>query len=553
MELLLRVTSCLGLPPDTPMEIRLADGGCTLGRSPDNDLALHDPERLVSTHHARIDARDGGFWLTDQSTNGTFVNHSPQRAPEQQPVRLADGDVLTVGPYELSVSLGNSLGTAGVVLDAEPLPGMSGPAPDIMDLLGDGGPATGREPADAHAEAFPDAVTLDPFLANPSGGEATPLESPPQPSTRPPAQRTPVEQVHFRPPQTRPRSPAQPPTGRQQGIPEHYDLLNDALGPPSTDAVPALGNGVGNGVETGAVQGAGRAATPQDPMDDGQAVEPTRPEPVEPGDERGSDPIGTWPDPFAPVRPSPAMQAEAATPPATPADSTARPAQPVRGTGPTAARETESAPPSPDSRDALAAFLEGLGTGDASAVDAPLELLRESGALLRAMTAGLTATMLARASFKSELRLGMTRIRAIENNPFKLSVDTDDALERLLLRRNPAFLGPEESCTQAFDDIQAHEMAMISGLRAALRALLARFEPGALEERLGAGGGLQKLLPGARGARLWELFNDTYDQVAADAADDFMPLFGDAFTRAYEDQILRLNEARHPAPDRAER
>jgi type VI secretion system FHA domain protein len=121
-------------------------------------------------------------------------------------------------------------------------------------------------------------------------------------------------------------------------------------------------------------------------------------------------------------------------------------------------------------------------------------------------------------------------------------------LERLLLRPNPAYLPALEAARGAFEDIQAHEMAMIAGLRAALRALLARFEPGALEARLDAASGLDRLLPMARKSRYWDLFTETYEQVAADAAEDFMQLFGEAFTRAYEDQILRLARAREQQP-----
>jgi type VI secretion system FHA domain protein len=168
--------------------------------------------------------------------------------------------------------------------------------------------------------------------------------------------------------------------------------------------------------------------------------------------------------------------------------------------------------------------------------------------LLRVLTAGLTTTMMARASFKSELRLGVTTIRRAENNPFKFSVSPEEALERLLLRPNPAYLPPLDAAREAFEDIQAHEMAMIAGLRAALRALLARFEPSALEARLEAASGLDKLLPMARKSRYWDQFTQTYGQVAADATEDFMQLFGEAFARAYEDQVLRLAQARGRRP-----
>jgi type VI secretion system protein len=198
----------------------------------------------------------------------------------------------------------------------------------------------------------------------------------------------------------------------------------------------------------------------------------------------------------------------------------------------------------------LGCFLAGLGIGSAESVKDPNQFLYDVGELLRAMTEGLTGTMQGRAEFKSELRLGVTTIRAVENNPFKFSVGVDETLERLLFRTAPGFLPAVEAARGAFEDIQAHEMAMIAGLRAALRALLARFEPAELERRLGAASGLDKLLPMARRSRYWDLFTETYDQVAADASDDFMQLFGDAFTRAYEDQIQRLAQVRRQQGNR---
>jgi len=45
----------------------------TIGRDVDNDLVLDYPS--VSRHHARIEYRDGGFWIVDlYSHNGTWVN-----------------------------------------------------------------------------------------------------------------------------------------------------------------------------------------------------------------------------------------------------------------------------------------------------------------------------------------------------------------------------------------------------------------------------------------------------------------------------------------------
>src|SRR6201985_1066882 len=66
------------------------DGG-TIGRSADNDWVLPDPLRYVSAHHARVEFRDGKFYLQDVSTNGVFVNDEAEalarRGAEGYPIR----------------------------------------------------------------------------------------------------------------------------------------------------------------------------------------------------------------------------------------------------------------------------------------------------------------------------------------------------------------------------------------------------------------------------------------------------------------------------------
>jgi type VI secretion system FHA domain protein len=162
----------------------------------------------------------------------------------------------------------------------------------------------------------------------------------------------------------------------------------------------------------------------------------------------------------------------------------------------------------------------------------------------------LTLTLMGRAQFKSELRLGVTTIRPTENNPFKFAADPADLIDRLLFRPGHGFLPGVEAARAAFDDLRAHEMAMTAGLQAALRALLARFEPAELERHLTARSRLDQILPMARKSRYWDLFTAAYAEVAADATEDFMQLFGDAFARAYQEQITRLEQARAPAAER---
>ena len=138
----------------------------------------------------------------------------------------------------------------------------------------------------------------------------------------------------------------------------------------------------------------------------------------------------------------------------------------------------------------------------------------------------------------------MTMIRAAENNPFKFSVGVDDALSNLLFRHSRGYLPPIQAAQEALDDVQAHQMAMLAGLRAALQALLGHFDPAALERKVRTESMMDNLVPMAKKAKCWDSFNKVYAEVSADTADDFMNLFGPIFSRAYEDQVARLKQAR---------
>ena len=81
--------------------------GGTIGRSADNDWVLPDPPRYVSAHHARVQFREGHFYLQDVSTNGVYVNDDmePLAKRGSSGYRLANGDVLRMGDYHIVAAL----------------------------------------------------------------------------------------------------------------------------------------------------------------------------------------------------------------------------------------------------------------------------------------------------------------------------------------------------------------------------------------------------------------------------------------------------------------
>ena len=98
----------------------------------------------------------------------------------------------------------------------------------------------------------------------------------------------------------------------------------------------------------------------------------------------------------------------------------------------------------------------------------------------------------------------------------------------------------DEIQRDAFDDLRAHQLGVMAGMKAALDGVLQRFDPQQLEAQLSGRSTLSNLIPSNRKAKLWELFQQLFGQLSAEAQDDFDELFGKAFLRAYEAQLDRL-------------
>jgi len=103
MTLTLNMLRC----PDAvaPQTRTVAGGEVSIGRGPENDWVLPDPERFLSKRHCLIAFRSGGWQIADLSTNGTYLNAEAQPIGHGQPRDLRDGDRLRLGAYEIELRI----------------------------------------------------------------------------------------------------------------------------------------------------------------------------------------------------------------------------------------------------------------------------------------------------------------------------------------------------------------------------------------------------------------------------------------------------------------
>jgi len=175
----LRIENAPNLPDGGPVEITVSGRrGIDIGRDTHLDWTLPDPTRTISGKHCEVRYRDGGYWLYDVSTNGTFLEGSDGRL--KAPHQLRDGDRLTIGHYIIAVALeGEALAQqepAARTLQAAPYH-------ELWNDMADAAPPVDRnslKPPSSNAPVRPD--FLDWAVDVPEAGEAGFVPAPARPA-----------------------------------------------------------------------------------------------------------------------------------------------------------------------------------------------------------------------------------------------------------------------------------------------------------------------------------------------------------------------------------
>ncbi|HTW26706.1 MAG TPA: type VI secretion system-associated FHA domain protein TagH [Acetobacteraceae bacterium] len=103
MALTLSILRCPeGVAPESR---RIERGRFSIGRGPENDWMLADPERHLSKRHCLLAWRRDEWHVADLSTNGTYLNREATPIGRDQAQALRDGDRLRFGAYEIEVRI----------------------------------------------------------------------------------------------------------------------------------------------------------------------------------------------------------------------------------------------------------------------------------------------------------------------------------------------------------------------------------------------------------------------------------------------------------------
>src|SRR5438270_3188959 len=201
--------------------------------------------------------------------------------------------------------------------------------------------------------------------------------------------------------------------------------------------------------------------------------------------------------------------------------------------------------PAASMNEALRIFLEGAGMPHKELSAAQSErLLRDCGTVLRAAVEGLMMLLIARSEMRKEFEAEeRTMVAARDNNPLKLMGDPHEAMQFLMDPNDRAggFLDPVQAIGDACEDLRAHELALMTGMRSAILGALRRFDPKVIEKSLEKSAGFSF---GGKKAKLWEAFVEHQNHLAQEAQEDFNKIFGRDFMSAYQAQIRKLKSGK---------
>ncbi|TIV74986.1 MAG: FHA domain-containing protein, partial [Mesorhizobium sp.] len=95
-------------------QTRLDEGELVIGRSADAGWQIDDPDMFVSRAHCKISGGRDGYFVTDTSSSGLFINDSDSPLGTGRSTRLQSGMRLRMGDYVLHVEVQPSAGHTSI-------------------------------------------------------------------------------------------------------------------------------------------------------------------------------------------------------------------------------------------------------------------------------------------------------------------------------------------------------------------------------------------------------------------------------------------------------
>lgn len=531
MSIVISITKLPDGAVDTKSTHTFAQQGGTIGRSPDNDWILEDPEKYISSQHSQITCENGQYYITDLSTNGTFSNGAAEPIGKGNTVKLNDGDKFALGDYEFLTSnwlqeeqqIPNS--NDGPFAESAPIPSSLAPSPIMEDIPQQDYFASARtdsssvdgfaSPFTAHVDGTdslfsPEPMETDPLAALdsarsiPSISSSSPFDSNVFPATSQTDQADPMQQSVSWPNSTI----------ESGGIPENWDLNST----PVTAPAPVQLNKANFMSDEIAF----------DTYSGNNLAENNKSQKKKVSLEKANKKILAEIEILKKQAQKQALQQQIEK-------NTQQPNS-------VAQNQKHSSPRAVTTNDQ--SLIDALGLSDNDLSDQKVvEINQIVGELVRETITGMMQVLSSRSTIKNEFRMNVTTIQPVENNPLKFSANINDAMQNMFVKEGNAYKKPVEAIKEGFEGIAEHQIAILAGIRTAFKGVIDRFDPVALEKRFEQ---FNKpgIIPGMNKTKNWDSYRSYYKELVDDMDNSFQHLFGYEFVQAYEEQLQKLMLAR---------
>lgn len=513
MQLRLRVTQTNNQTPQAMMQYEFTENGGTIGRKISNSWVLPDENRHLSGSHSKIEYDKGRFYIIDTSTNGVFINGNTSPVGKGNRQKVNEGDQLVMGTYSIQVSIIDDESNNKEINRDNPSDGMS--SEDLFsDLLDE--PSDEISTVEDQLSATSGFVAQESKYTDNSIGSDDPF----------------FESGEFS-------------LNDDQDIRINTKENNEDI--PDLDSFFKPPNVIPQDDSVKALKEVKKEKEKEGTETENAHISSVIPDDWIGGNENSIDDLLTGiVDPFATNETSnsesshskPDLISEKEVIGGKEIEKEKKEEKEI-------SKVNNDNTPEGNNKHFISTFFEGMGVDYNPEED---EFTNKdiflAGVLFRKAVEGTIEVLQSRAEIKNEMRMDMTTIRPIENNPIKFSMTVEEAIKKLLLEKSKSQMNPEKAMDEAYDDIKSHQVAVISGIQASLTSVLKRFEPDNLIERLERQNPISANIPIHRKAKLWEAFEYLYQTIEGEAEDDFNRLFGQEFAKAYDDQVAKLKSAR---------
>lgn len=476
--------------------------GGSLGRGTDNTWPLDDPERFLSSRHLEIHFDNGRYYLTDLSTNGTFMNSAPEPIGKGNQVDLAEGDLFEIGDYQFSVSIEQAA--------QQPFNAVN-PFDDIVDPT----------PFDQE-DVFPDPVSS----SEPAWHEGNPFVQDSEPMFKEHEEMDPLAALDKAQGNLGLSSLSEAPSSSPNiGISDSFSdqsvSANQAVQWPEAVADKVQNEAIPENWQDDTHFNLNKSAPKEEPI---AQEKPVAVKPV--------------------VKTSHAERV--AKKAAMAGEQGGGRRRVLERANQKIQQELDELKKQASLRESIShggsneQLIEALGIDYKNLSDEQKNNINQLIAeFVRESVVGMMQALSSRNSLKNEFRMNVTTIQPVENNPLKFSANVDDALQNMFVKQGNAYKEPVEAIREGFESIAEHQIALLAGVRAGFQNLVERFNPEKLENRFERQN-KSSIIPGVQKSKHWDAYHEYYEDLLSNSDNAFQFLFGHDFVRAYEDQLQKL-------------